>query len=1016
MAFLSNTVGPLPLAQAQALRLPVPGAMVHLSPEFTPAHLQGITIHPDNALQFDFLIHRGEQELTTDQKKQEYKKLVKYFLASLTIPDEDQWVNLSPYEKDRIIKDDFGKTVMGRDLLAQDYLLKQLTSSLIYPENGLGKKFWDKIYERAWREYHTTELPVNTFNKVWIVPDHAYVYESGNSAYILQSHLKVMLEEDYLSLKKHSAVNAQPTHTIGSEVIREIVLPALEKEVNEGENFANLRQMYSGMVLATWYKRALKESLLGKVYADKAKVAGVDQDPKANEEIYQRYLKAFKKGVFNYIKDDVDRYTNESIPRKYFSGGFSRFDPAMVGHNDVVIVRSGEALPKGLDLSAMAASKSFLDRAMVVFNAEGERPSGDEVVPSVSNKIQMPNNIGLSVEKFEEIRDQIDELLKSFEAQATDLVKWVHNGGPSPFPFKFYKNSRQAPKTLTYRYNRNFIKALKNRGLLLDDGSNLRPEVVTVIKRGYSNYNVNTESVLKHEIFMLVKGKGEQTQVSTDIFHRVVTSLEKLSYEDRHKIIAKAYKNEFFNDEEMRLFGRQFFHQGGEYEGHMFSDVRSIIEDAAMNSEFEYTLVEGSNIERNKIETLLSTLAGEKDVKNLVIMGNIYSSPWGSEILSLGILTKSVFLQWPGIEKVYVITQFPEIVTDIDPRVQVINPGDSDKLPQVPIKAILNFGSDEDTRLIRQEIVAKSTEKPIQINNLKLLFYLHGFEIGNIREEFRKELGRYLKVPSLSEPLLKAHRGKNPSVIFINPHGVTNQDNLADSHRWVDLIMELVYEGFTVRISRGVSSEDSAFTDSIVKELVTSLRVSKATVDGLVEKFDSRMEMVHYMAEHAKAVITQDSAPFHVAFELLGIPVVVLTTHSSLSWVPEEEDGFGRLGRVEKYEFMNVGGQEKVIDKLRALLNPVAAKASQGILEDAAMGSIKPALSNVKSPFGGIDFNSANLGLQIKRDGRGVPLPLVQQDMAQLSRIRGFNPEIIEIEPAVNVPILNELQQGLRAS
>jgi CheY-like chemotaxis protein len=79
--------------------------------------------------------------------------------------------------------------------------------------------------------------------------------------------------------------------------------------------------VYSSMLLAAWYKRSLKESLLGKVYANKAKVKGIDQDPKANEEIYQQYLKAFKKGVFNYIKEDVDRYTHEAIPRKYFSGG-----------------------------------------------------------------------------------------------------------------------------------------------------------------------------------------------------------------------------------------------------------------------------------------------------------------------------------------------------------------------------------------------------------------------------------------------------------------------------------------------------------------------------------------------------------------------------------------------------------------------------------------------------------------------------------------------------------------------
>ena len=174
--------------------MPKPGTMVNLSPAFIPAHLQGITIHPDNALKFDFLIHKGEGGLDALQKRQEYKKLVKYFLASLTIPDHDQWVNLSPYEHNRIIQDNFGKTEMGRDLLSQDYFLKQITSSLMYPESGLGKVFWDKVYAKAFKEFGSTNIPVNTFNKVWIIPDEAVVYESGNTAYILKSHLKVMLE------------------------------------------------------------------------------------------------------------------------------------------------------------------------------------------------------------------------------------------------------------------------------------------------------------------------------------------------------------------------------------------------------------------------------------------------------------------------------------------------------------------------------------------------------------------------------------------------------------------------------------------------------------------------------------------------------------------------------------------------------------------------------------------------------------------------------------------------------
>ena len=97
--------------------------------------------------------------------------MIKYFLASLTIPEKDLWVNLSPYEKDRIIPPSFGLTEMGRDLLAEDYMLKQITASLIYPEDEVGKKFWKRIYEEAFKKYGTTDIPVNTFNKVWIVPE-----------------------------------------------------------------------------------------------------------------------------------------------------------------------------------------------------------------------------------------------------------------------------------------------------------------------------------------------------------------------------------------------------------------------------------------------------------------------------------------------------------------------------------------------------------------------------------------------------------------------------------------------------------------------------------------------------------------------------------------------------------------------------------------------------------------------------------------------------------------------------
>jgi len=93
-------------------------------------------------------------------------------------------------------------------------------------------------------------------------------------------------------------------------------------EVNENKNFARLRQVYNSLILATWYKKKIKDSILEQVYADKNKVAGVNiSDPQEKEKIYQRYLRAFKKGVYNYIKEEIDPATQETIPRKYFSGG-----------------------------------------------------------------------------------------------------------------------------------------------------------------------------------------------------------------------------------------------------------------------------------------------------------------------------------------------------------------------------------------------------------------------------------------------------------------------------------------------------------------------------------------------------------------------------------------------------------------------------------------------------------------------------------------------------------------------
>ncbi len=414
LIFLTQTLLPSLSYAQSSLGLPAPGTAVALSLGFVPTILRGIRTNAANPFEFDFIVDVGDAKLEGEAFNKETERLVKYFLASLTMPEDDLWVNLSPYEKDRIVPEGFGQTEMGRDLLAQDYLLKQITASLINPDSDLGKEFWAKVYKKAFEQYGTTNVPVDTFNKVWIMPQKAVVYENGDKAFIVESRLKVMLESDYLAEQKNSekkledrgekgeeanpnntkdssspllTSNLQPlTSDISSSIVREVFIPALEKEVNEGKNFANLRQIYHSLILATWFKETLKDSILNKVYSDKRKVEGLriedrrekGEDRKNNEKnltsnidsqssvlflasnlqplisdvnfIYQQYLAAYKKGVCNMMKVEYDPYAKKAIPRKYFSGGFnsSNIKVAIQRIRDGAFVRKIKAVFKNV--------------------------------------------------------------------------------------------------------------------------------------------------------------------------------------------------------------------------------------------------------------------------------------------------------------------------------------------------------------------------------------------------------------------------------------------------------------------------------------------------------------------------------------------------------------------------------------------------------------------------------------------------------------------------------------------
>lgn len=166
LTFLTGQILTPSIVSAQAL--PASGTMLGLSAAYAPPVLLGLKVHPENPLLFDFIVDRGQSNLSDEEFKVETEKLVKYFFAALTIPDKEVWVNLSPYEKDRIIPDVLGRTQMGKTMLEQDYMLKQLAASLTNPETKLGKTYWDQINsviassEGAWQSQNKIASSQNT--------------------------------------------------------------------------------------------------------------------------------------------------------------------------------------------------------------------------------------------------------------------------------------------------------------------------------------------------------------------------------------------------------------------------------------------------------------------------------------------------------------------------------------------------------------------------------------------------------------------------------------------------------------------------------------------------------------------------------------------------------------------------------------------------------------------------------------------------------------------------------------
>ena len=165
-------------------------------------------------------------------------------------------------------------------MLEADIQLKKDTALATSPETPEGRDYWNKLYAKAGELFGSEKITIPTLTRPWIVPDEIIIRETPNapSAYIYKATLKVMLEEDYLTSKQgtgsifpeSSAGKIEPVPSFSysnlsdprlktlneysTQLIRELIIPKLTKEVNTSKRYALLRQVYYSLILAQWFK------------------------------------------------------------------------------------------------------------------------------------------------------------------------------------------------------------------------------------------------------------------------------------------------------------------------------------------------------------------------------------------------------------------------------------------------------------------------------------------------------------------------------------------------------------------------------------------------------------------------------------------------------------------------------------------------------------------------------------------------------------------------------------------
>ncbi len=981
--------------------LPPVGQSIWLTPVFEPPILRGMTVHAENPLLFDFIVDRGQDNIDNAALKEESLKLIKYFLASMTIPDKDAWVNLSPYEKDRIIPDALGQTEMGRQMLEQDYILKQLSASLTNPDKDLGQKFWNEVKTRAQKQFGTTEISLNTFNKVWIVPDGATVVEKDGFAYITESRLNVMLDEDYhLSSQvssKGTALDDKGTvpdlssdvRKLSTQVFREMILPKLIEEINTGKNFAQTRQVYQSVILAAWYKKTMKDSLLGRIYADKAKIAGVEnQDKDIKRKVYDQYLEAFKKGAYNIIKEEMTG--DEAIPRKYFSGGLQL--EMFLNLDQLKIERASSALQRVSDVISKLGKKIASLTLLLKESPREENPNESESSP-FGSPLPPRHAVSLAIQLAKAVQEISSE-------KPADVKKYTLTAYFTEYKEKYKVKNAQGNAEISDPY-----------------------KILLLWTYGFDNQN-NPFPVTESELVAYI-GK-------------VLLSTMGLNLPQNGGMFDLSAIR---SDPELAFLEATIRRTMPQSQG-AFKSLDEL--DSALNVLDEKYAI-GDILSPPKVVPRASARKAlmKIGIASLVAVGTMAAMPAEGKTGKPG----TPLLTGPITSIEIPQSDIPKL-NSTDPN--FILPADVQKLKQELTGYSQQNSQKQDITYIsnlfkliteaQKSIEEKSGQAgPLYdqltniiygamyliINDLKL--HLNNIEKAlNADEENISRVQIEYNEISLKFAKLKQALSDTPAPL-LSDIGATLPRNKID--RAVSVL-----EAY--RDSVGKTLKSYPLVQEYNEDIKNLKRILQVAVDdayaGKIAQAKKKLTLFQAEFSKVKNKNTKNFQSVPLSIELFNkdtggsfdplsnLNFLMETGVEAAQIVEFKEDELYVYSLVNRATKISEDERTKLNDILRRMENnssntnnkdlKIAYKNLKEIIELLVKSEKRSSENGSQSSYGGIDFNSSNLNLQIKRDGRGVPLPLPQQNWETIN-IPGLYPVIINILPVnpQTVPILGQI-------